>query len=284
MSKLNTILSSYQKKIELGIDLYIKQLRGPERLNEVFAYGLQNKGKRLRPAIVLMVAEALGQRRDVMSAALAVELFHTASLVADDLPCMDDADQRRGEATTHCRYGEASALLASYAHISAGYEAIYKNAEHESATFDVLSLALKSCAKNTGLCGATGGQFYDLFPEKVDAALIDLVMEQKTGALFELSFVLGWLFGGGDAKQLLFVERVGMRFGTTFQLMDDLLDYEEDRDAKRPINYALFHGFEKTQEVIAAELSKCQTELEELGLASPSLLALLDLIRAKSQL
>src|SRR5690349_2210675 len=100
---------------------------GP-KLKEAIHYALTQKGKRLRPILVLLVAKALDPSKNVMKAALATEYFHTASLLADDLPCMDNEEERRGTPSTHVLYGESVAILASYALIAAGYQSIVENA------------------------------------------------------------------------------------------------------------------------------------------------------------
>jgi len=97
------------------------------KLRDACEYALKSGGKRFRPLLVLLVAEALGNNLNVLDAALSVEFFHTASLIVDDLPCMDNEEERRSQPTLHKIYGESIALLSSYALICAAFEKIHTN-------------------------------------------------------------------------------------------------------------------------------------------------------------
>ncbi len=117
----------HRDRIEQEIAKSIGSLGEKNKLRDACEYALTNGGKRFRPLIVILVAEALGNGLDVYESALSVEFFHTASLIADDLPCMDNDDERRDKPSLHKTYGETIALLASYALITAAFEKIYKN-------------------------------------------------------------------------------------------------------------------------------------------------------------
>ncbi len=164
-------MDTYRKRIEAQIKDSILTLGNKTHLRDACEYALLNGGRRFRPVLVMMVADAIGKKADVSQAALAIEFFHTASLVADDLPCMDDDDERRQKPSLHKVYGETIALLVSYALIAAGYECLAKNAQalrQSNASFShnsdrICTLALENATYNTGLQGATGGQFLDVF-------------------------------------------------------------------------------------------------------------------------
>lgn len=226
-------MESYRPLIEQKIADSIEAFGPKSTLRDAVEYALTNGGKRLRPAIVFAVANELGSNQDVSDAALAVEFFHTASLIADDLPCMDNDDFRRGKPSLHKAFGEATAILATYALISEGYERIRKAAQQTS--FDVMQLAFAYATKNTGIRGATGGQYLDLY----DPQSLEEIIQKKTGTLFELAFVLGWLFGGGELSQLPAVEKLAADFGLAFQVRDDLEDTNQDTQEK---NFALKYG------------------------------------------
>src|SRR5579864_1711145 len=121
------MFEKYKTKIESALEKEMAQMGEPSRLLQACQYALFSGGKRLRPILVLMVARALGNGLDAMPVALSVEFFHTASLIADDLPCMDNDDERRGRPSLHRAFEESVALLASYTLIASGYEGIYKN-------------------------------------------------------------------------------------------------------------------------------------------------------------
>ena len=161
------ILRPYQLLIERELLNNIHLLGPKNEVRDACEYALLNGGKRFRPALVLMIAKALGHGVDVIPAAIGIEYFHTASLIADDLPCMDNDDERRHKPATHRVYGEAVALLATYALIAAGYSCLaqnahlIKNSHHPFASQSdrICVLALENATINTGLLGATGGQF-----------------------------------------------------------------------------------------------------------------------------
>ncbi len=275
---LESLLEPYQKRtsqlLEWGIETFLPT-DGP--LHDACRYALTNGGKRFRPALVMMMSEALEQDKNVSGAALAVEFFHTASLIADDLPCMDDDSERRGTPSLHKAFDEATALLASYALIAAGYEALNWNIKRlpEAAVE-----AIASVTKNTGVLGATGGQHLDLYPPgEVTEELILEAIRLKTVSLFELSMVLGWVFGGGKLGLIPVVERAANHFGVAFQVADDIDDYQQDLDHGHPINLAIFLGRERASERVEKELVLFNAALLELGVQPEKFFMLGELCR-----
>lgn len=266
------ILKPYQKQIEEEIKKSIACFGEESQLKSGCEYALLNGGKRFRPAIVLMLAKALNLNADVTKAALAVEYFHTASLIADDLPCMDDDDLRRNKPTLHKVYGEATALLCSYVLIAAGYEYIASNAEtikNGNYSFSNQSdrlcvLAVQNASHNTGILGATGGQYLDLFPKDQARSTLNEIIHKKTNSLFEISFVFGWLFGGGDIKKIPLVKQLSAHFGTAFQITDDLEDIAQDMENHTQVNMAVNFGKEKAFEMVENEIKSFFNVLEKL--------------------
>lgn len=265
-----SVLNPYKQKIDVKLIESFTELGPKNILQEACKYAVSNGGKRFRPAIVLMVAQALGNM-DVSEAALAVELFHTASLVADDLPCMDDDDERRNRPSLHKVYGETIALLVSYALIAAGYECLAKNARIVNSEIDgsqICLLALENATFNTGLSGATGGQFLDVFPPDFSLKTLREVIHKKTVSLFEIAFVLGWLYGGGAHEKLDSVKMVAGHFGMAFQIADDLEDIEQDQSNGRKVNIALAFGKDDAVKMFHEEISLYYQKLRELELES----------------
>lgn len=261
----------YIPEIEKKIAESIPTLGKRSPLRDACEYALRNGGKRVRPAIVMMLAQALGRGKEVISAALAVEYFHTASLIADDLPCMDNDDKRRELPSLHKAYDEATALLATYALISSGYEKIALNAKEG----EVLFLAIECATKTTGILGATGGQYMDLFPPPASEEALKETLQKKTGALFELSFVFGWLFGGGDLKQLPLVKKGAHHFGAAFQILDDFHDLSEDLSRSRKINALAILGKEQAHHYLQMEVEGFCKTVKKLSLEIPTLTSLI---------
>ncbi len=250
-------------------------------LTSAVSYALLSGGKRIRPLIVHYIAEALDCNFPVMDAALAVEFFHTASLIADDLPCMDNDEIRRGEKSLHEVYGETVALLASYALISEAFKKIEENGRKMALlsphAYEAVVIALGHAAAAAGIRGAVLGQYYDLFYGKKEALteeLLERVIYLKTGTLFEGSFVLGWVFGGGDFALLDQIKKLAGHFGLAFQIRDDLKDIPQDLD-KNSMNFALFLGRDLALKRFHHEIERCFAILEDLPINKTKLHLLL---------
>ena len=267
------------KKLRGDFEDYLKQSSacfGKETaLTQACTYALLNGGKRLRPLIVIMLSKALGKGFCAMEAALSVEYFHTASLIADDLPCMDNDDIRREKPSLHKQFGETTALLASYALISAAYEKIFSSVESLKKQLkpsnsewgnQICTLALKHASKCSGILGATGGQFLDIFSKKIDLEEIYEVIDKKTVTLFKISFLFGWLFGGGDTSEIETITAISKHFGRAFQILDDLLDFSQDNEDS--LNIARFLGKNESQKLFFSELDFFQKKMESLGVFS----------------
>ena len=283
---LKKIYSDYQNQADAAIIENLDLLGPKSPLRDACEYALSSGGKRVRPAIVFMISKALGFGADVTYAALTTEFFHTASLVADDLPSMDDDDERRNKPATHKVFGEAAALLTSYALISAGYMGIAKNGvvfrDMGSSQFHeadhICSVVLENAAYNTGLHGATGGQFLDLVPPNLSLSTLKEIIHKKTISLFELSFVSGWLFGGGALEKLPLVKQAAYHFGMAFQIADDLNDQVQDQKNNRKINMANVLGEEAAQKMFHEEHSAFLKMVDLIGLNTPEFQALASLL------
>jgi len=257
-------LEDYQSLIHEQIQEVIPKLGPPSRLRDACEYALLTGGKRFRPALVLLIADSLG-KQNVLPAALAIEVFHTASLIADDLPCMDNDRFRREKPTVHVQFDEATALLASYALIAAGYQLLAENAAEVGDPQRGL-LAVQVTSQNTGLMGAAGGQYDDIFPSNLSVQEVTETIYKKTVTLFEIAFFYGWVFGGGDLDLLPLVKKASNHFGLAFQIADDLGDCEQDKANGRDVNMGNLFGLERAREMFHVELYACQSCLDELGM------------------
>ena len=114
-------------------------------------------------------------------------------------------------------------------------------------------MVLENAAYNTGLFGATGGQFLDLNPPNLSLSTLKEIIHKKTTSLFEISFVSGWLYGGGDYEQLSLVKEVASHFGMAFQIADDLDDMAQDKGNDRAVNVANVQGESYAQEMFHVE-------------------------------
>lgn len=195
----------------------------PRRLHQAMRYAALSPGKRLRPALVLATAEALGgDTSRAMPCAVAVELVHAFSLIQDDLPCMDDDDLRRGRPATHIAFGEATALLAA--------DGLYTLAFEVIATAPGLAgqvpVMIATLTRGVGTAGVLGGQALDMQGEHSPPNL-DLVREihqRKTAALVRACCRLGALAASASESDREALDAYALNLGLAFQIADDLLD------------------------------------------------------------
>jgi geranylgeranyl diphosphate synthase, type II len=282
-----SLFYTYRDKIELEIAKSILGFGEKTKLRDACEWALKSGGKRLRALLVVLVAEALGNDLPVWDAALSVEFFHNASLIIDDLPCMDNEEDRRDQPSLHKVFGETIALLSSYALITAAFEKIHTNTINmQQAAFPFNEKADRvglSCLHFASYCaginGATGGQFLDLFPPKVTLNTIRQVIYKKTITLFEVSFLFGWFFGGGDWEKEEEVRKLAWHFGMAFQIADDLEDLLEDEKKQKEINFAKNIGKNRALIVFDEELKLFRKTLINLGLESPSFEKMSDMLQ-----
>jgi geranylgeranyl diphosphate synthase type II len=190
-------------------------------------YATIGAGKRIRPAVCLLAARAVGGHEvegHAMAGAVAVELIHNYSLIHDDLPCVDDDDERRGKPSCHIAFGEAMAVLAGDGLLTEAFSRLALS--DLPAGRQVRSIAvLAECA---GIAGMVGGQAVDVDAEARLSSLDELesLHRRKTAALFEAAATLGALAGGGDEEQIQALADYGRALGLLFQATDDLLDWQ----------------------------------------------------------
>lgn len=211
----------------------------PAELIAAMRYAVLDGGKRLRPLLVLAAAQAAqsasGERSDAantldvaLRAACAVELIHAYSLVHDDLPCMDNDVLRRGKATVHVKFGEASAMLAGDALQAMAFELLTPDDDAIPARQQAALCRL--LARAAGSAGMAGGQAIDL--ASVGVALTERQLRQmhrlKTGALLQASVMMGAACGDISAQAEAALEAYGAAIGLAFQVVDDMLDVTAD--------------------------------------------------------
>lgn len=253
--------NDYKEKVET----YLKEISSFElpnpcyfsKLQDSVNYSLLAAGKRLRPVILLAACEmAGGNVSEALPFAAALEMIHTASLIHDDLPAMDDDDLRRGRKTNHKVYGEATALLAGDTLFVYPFEIMAKATKTENQ-----AKAMEIIAYNAGIMGMMGGQQVDLSYEgkPVTEEIIVQLNRLKTGALFRAAVCAGLSLAGAKEKELEAGEKYGEYLGLAFQLVDDLLDDDPEADtgktkgsdvSQNKSTYLSVYGKEKCLEMI----------------------------------
>jgi geranylgeranyl diphosphate synthase type II len=219
-------LSTALARVDAQLDRVLPEARtGPGRLHEALRYSVFAGGKRLRPALALAAAEAIGGKRAtraVLPFAAALELVHTYSLIHDDLPSMDDDDLRRGKPTSHRVFGEATAVLAGDALHSLAFSSLLGSVRDPKLA-RALALELATAA---GVGGMVGGQSEDLAAEgaRPDEARLERLHRGKTAALFAAACVGGGCVARATKAQSAALRAFGLDLGLAFQIVDDVLD------------------------------------------------------------
>lgn len=215
----------------LGLETLEGEPARPARLLEAMRYGVLGGGKRLRPFLVVETARAFGLAgAGPRRVGAAIEFVHGYSLIHDDLPAMDDDDLRRGRASVHRAFDEATAVLAGDALLTLSFEVLAHPATAPDG--EIRAALCAGLARASGLAGMVGGQMLDIAAESASAPLgaeaIAELQAMKTGALLRFSVEAGAILANAPAEARLGLDRYGRSLGAAFQIADDLLDAEGD--------------------------------------------------------
>ena len=229
MQKLHEFLERSAVLVNAELDRSVPVIEGPAgELREAMRWSLFGGGKRFRPTLVFAVGGSFGARdEELVGTAAAVEMIHTYSLIHDDLPAMDDDNLRRGRATCHKKFGEATAILAGDALQALAFQTI---AEDERIGEGIRLRLLRGLGD--AAAGMVAGQYLDLEAEgrTVSAEELKQIHRNKTGALIEFSAVAGAIIGGADEEESR-IREYGRSVGLLFQIVDDILDVTESTEA-----------------------------------------------------
>lgn len=286
-------LESCRTLVDAELDRCIDQSAASDRLQDAMRYSVLGGGKRIRPALCLAAARAMGQdSNSAIAPACAVELIHAYSLIHDDLPAMDDDELRRGRPTTHIAFDEATAILAGDAlqALAFGLLANGSGLDTESRLAMVQELA-----RAAGHQGMVGGQAIDL--ESVGKTLtltqLETMHRHKTGALIEASVRMGALSAEQvDSSELDALTTYARVLGLAFQVQDDLLDIEGSTDvigkpqgsdiARSKPTYPALLGLDGARQHLAELLQTAKASLERFGPEADPLRAMADYVVART--
>jgi geranylgeranyl pyrophosphate synthase len=235
-------------------------------VTQAMRYSLLAGGKRIRPAALLAAARLYGTPRErVLSAACAVEMIHAASLILDDLPCMDDAELRRGQATSHRVFGEARAILAAFGLLNLAYQTVSSDSMIPESSRSRVSELL---GRAVGIQGLIGGQALDLAldPSGTDLDELERIHSRKTGSLFIVSMEIGAILSKAPEAERESLVLFAKNLGLAYQIVDDLLDATGDSEstgkttqADKRGNFISLAGVEGARRLVV-ELSDCALE------------------------
>lgn len=225
-------MAANAKEVNTVLDELLEAGTGPEaRVVEAMRYTVLSGGKRIRPFLLTASSDLFNvDRPSALRAAAAIEMVHCYSLIHDDLPAMDDDDLRRGKATCHIKFDEATAILAGDALLTKAFEVLADDRTHGNSAVRVE--LIQALAKAAGDAGMVGGQMLDLVAE--DHALnmpeITRLQRMKTGALIAVSCEAGAILGRASEKAYHALRAYAHDIGLAFQIADDLLDVEGDEE------------------------------------------------------
>ncbi|MBQ3378856.1 MAG: polyprenyl synthetase family protein [Clostridia bacterium] len=267
----------YSQMLKEYFDCVIAPIEGYHKeINDAMIYSLTAGGKRIRPMLCIEFCRVMGgDINAAMPFAAALEMLHTASLIHDDLPCMDDDDLRRGRPTNHKVFGEAMALLAGDALILKAFEYATKSSDKIPA--DRVVKAIKVFAEAAGSEGMTGGQVIDLKSEglKIPIEKLDKLHKMKTGAMIRASVQMGCIAAGVcEGKLYDAATEYSGHIGLGFQIKDDILDVEGSteklgkavgRDEKsNKSTYVTFYGVNGAKKKLTEVTNKAKDCLKEI--------------------
>jgi geranylgeranyl diphosphate synthase, type II len=249
-------------------------------LEEALRYSLLGGGKRIRPVLCLATGEALGREpEEVLPAACALELVHTFSLVHDDLPALDDDDLRRGQPSSHVRYGEGVAILAGDALLTEAFRLVLTYSSPEPAR-ELASATL----------GMIGGQYVDVTTDgDLDGEGLVRLHELKTGRLLRASVTCAAAVAGLAPAEREPWAAFGEELGLLFQIVDDILDATGTAaelgktpgkdEAAGKVTYVSLHGLDRSRELADAARARVNEKLAALPADTTVLAELVATIR-----
>ena len=273
MSVLENFFSHCAKIVDAKLDKLIPSAETePARLYEAVRWSVFAGGKRFRPGLALAVGLTFGASEEkLLSTACAVEMIHTYSLIHDDLPAMDDDRLRRGRATCHVKFDEATAILAGDVLQTLAFQSIAADENlSEKTRVRLISELARAAAR------MVDGQQMDLDGEGRQTSVQDLekIHQNKTGAMICVSARGGAIVADADKAQLEAVSNYASRLGLLFQITDDLLDVTQtteilgktagkDERAEKT-TYPAIYGVEETRKLAEKVYREAVEELNKI--------------------
>lgn len=230
MTEYKNAMDTYRAAVESYLQgCFSDETLAQKQLFDAMRYSLLAGGKRIRPVLALEFCRICGgDWEKAMPFAAAVEMVHTYSLIHDDLPCMDNDDYRRGRLTNHKVFGEATAVLAGDALLTAAFDTM----AHADAPAQTIAAAIGVLASAAGEKGMVGGQILDMEGETraLDEDAVYTIHSLKTGALISAACRVGAIAGGASDAQLHAAQVYAESLGLAFQIRDDMLDVLGDAE------------------------------------------------------
>ena len=286
---LSEYLAEQTRRVDAALDGCVPaESTPPETIHKAMRYSLFAGGKRIRPVLCLAVAETVSDHTaGAVTAACALELIHTYSLIHDDLPALDNDDLRRGRPTNHKVFGEAMAILAGDSLLTLAFEVLAKLPVDAGRRIRLVA-ELATASGTVG--GMIAGQVHDLEGEGQPpaAGLLERIHRAKTGALLRASVRMGAIYAGADENQLAALSSYGEHVGLAFQIVDDILDVEQSSEAlgktagkdaaQQKITFPAVYGLPRSHQMAQEQRALAHRALEPFGGRASRLRELADLV------
>lgn len=270
---LKSYLNDMAIFIEKEIEKEFIEIKYPNVLAEGMKYSVLNGGKRMRPILLFLILEILGEKIEKgVKTAIALEFIHSYSLVHDDLPALDNDDYRRGKLTTHKKFGEAQAILIGDALLTHAFYLLSeknKNIIEDKKIIEIIS----KVSLYSGINGMIGGQMIDIESEnvKIDKETLKYIHTNKTGKLIKLPVEIACIIANADEKLRKDLSEYAELIGLAFQIKDDILDVEGDfeelgKETEHDINkstYPSIYGMEESKKILTDTIFKAKKIIEK---------------------
>src|SRR6266498_1815928 len=291
---LGQFLSETRKLVDAALDRILpSELVPPQKVHAAMRWSVFAGGKRFRPLLSIAVGKTFGATHDfLVHTACALEMIHTYSLIHDDLPSMDNDDLRRGRATCHVRFGDATAILAGDALQTLAFKTISDDERLSTAKrVRLISEVAEAAATPRGM---VAGQAYDLEAEscEVSAAELEQIHRLKTGALIIAAARCGAIIAEASENELAAITAYAAQLGLLFQITDDLLDVTATAEAlgKTPgkdarsqkATYPSVYGIDAARSRANRVHEEACTALNEISKPTERLRAIADFILGRS--
>jgi len=273
---LKAYLQDRQKIVEEALERYLPgEDNIPSDVYKAVRYSVFNGGKRIRPILCLAAADAVGGDLGVtIPVACALELIHSYSLIHDDLPAMDNDDFRRGKPTCHKVFGEDIAILAGDALLTEAF-VLLSRTEKVRLSAEKRLAVIQEIAQAAGIDGMVGGQALDVLSEKFasEEKTLREIHRRKTGALIAAAVKSGAIISNAPKEKIQALAEYGINVGLAFQIADDILNVEGDRElmgketgsdaARGKLTYPSLMGLEKAKEKLAKYIEAAEVSLSD---------------------
>jgi len=268
-------LKNYKEMFDEKLKEILSQYNTPVWIAEGMQYACLQGGKRIRPQLLFMTLSLLGKDMKLgLPFAVALEMIHSYSLVHDDLPAMDNDDYRRGQLTTHKKFGEANGILIGDALLTNAFSVMVRGSMGKVPAEKILEI-VALFSEYAGVDGMIGGQAMDVAYEgrQISYKTLQFIHEHKTGRLLLLPILVACILGDASLEQRSALEIYGKKIGLAFQIKDDILDVEgsfeelgkaiRSDEKLRKSTYPSIFGLERSKEMLKEALEEARVALEK---------------------